>query len=504
MLFNSLQFLLFFPVVCLVYFPLPQVLKKPWLLVCSYYFYMCWDARFALLILASTVSTWLCGFLIENAKSHRAGKLALTLNLALNLGILFLFKYFDFFSASLAAVFGWLGIAYHPPLLGLTLPVGISFYTFQALGYSIDVYRGDIHHEKSLLNYALFVSFFPQLVAGPIERSTNFLPQLHRPVHFDERRTEEGVMRMLVGFFKKVVVAEGAAVFVDVVYAAPQQFGAAQLVLATVLFAVQLYCDFGGYSDIAIGAAQVLGFQLMRNFDRPYFSTSIAQFWRRWHISLSFWLRDYVYIPLGGNRRGFWRKQLNLLLTFLVSGLWHGAKWTMVIWGGLNGLYQVFGSLTAAPRRRLRQALRLDRLRLLTGAFGMTFTFALVCFSYIFFRAASLQDAFLIIRRIFTGAGGSLTAAQTWRTALQGLDFFGTLPSSPLPWGSLLTNTGVGLTLCIGLLTLLDIADGPSGTLTARLGKCWFPVRWAFCLLLGGCILLYGRFAPSGFYYFQF
>jgi D-alanyl-lipoteichoic acid acyltransferase DltB (MBOAT superfamily) len=287
MIFNSLEFLIFFPVVCLLYFPLPQALKKPWLLVCSYYFYMCWHAGFAALIFISTLSTWLCGFLIERA-APRWRKLALVLNLALNLGILFTFKYFDFFSGSVAALFGA-----KPLLFSLTLPVGISFYTFQALGYSIDVYRGDIPHEKSFLNYALFVSFFPQLVAGPIERSANFLPQLHERKYFDEYRIGSGFTRMLVGFFKKVVVADGLAAFVDVVYAATEKFSALQLMAATVMFAVQIYCDFGGYSDIAVGAAQVLGFRLMQNFDRPYFASSISDFWRRWHVSLSGWFRDY-------------------------------------------------------------------------------------------------------------------------------------------------------------------------------------------------------------------
>lgn len=512
LLFNSAEFLLFFPVVCLLYFPLPQVLKKPWLLVCSYYFYMCWDARFALLILASTLSTWLCGFLLDRAVGVRARKLALAANLLLNLGLLFFFKYFDFFSASLTALFAALGLRWQAPLLGLTLPVGISFYTLQALGYSIDVYRKKLPHEKSLLNYALFVSFFPQLVAGPIERAQNFLPQLRRRVYFEERRVEEGLVRMLIGFFKKVVVAEGAAVIVNLVYADPARFSAPQLVLATVLFAIQLYCDFAGYSDIAVGAACVLGYRLMRNFDRPYFSTNIAQFWRRWHISLSFWLRDYLYIPLGGNRRGLLRKQLNLLVTFAVSGLWHGANWTFVVWGALNGLYQVLQSLATAAAQALARLLRLQRPPLLQKkwgrglalalprALGMVMTFTLVCFTYIFFRASSLQQAGLIIDRIAAGSA-QLFRGAAWQSALQGLDVFGGLP---LCWGSLLANTGVGLGVCLLLLTLLDVLEGPNGTLAARLCRCWFPLRWAFCLVLLGCILLYGSFAPSGFYYFQF
>ena len=501
MLFNSLEFLIFFPVVCLLYFPLPQALKKPWLLVCSYYFYMCWHAGYALLIFISTLSTWVCGFLIERAP-QRWRKLALALNLALNLGILFTFKYFDFFSGSIASIFGT-----KPLLLSLILPVGISFYTFQALGYSIDVYRGDIPHEKSFLNYALFVSFFPQLVAGPIERSANFLPQLHERKYFDEYRVGSGVLRMLGGFFKKVVVADGLAAFVDVVYAAPEKFSGLQLLLATVMFAIQIYCDFGGYSDIAVGAAQVLGFRLMQNFARPYFASSITDFWRRWHVSLSGWFRDYFYIPLGGNRKGAWRKRLNLFLTFLVSGLWHGANWTFVVWGALHGFYQVVGDITRGPRKAVAASLRLDKIppiRWLGKLLGMVFTFVLVNLAYVFFRAQSLEQAMLVLEKIFAVEGELFTSGTAWFEALAGMEFFGLLPADSLTWGHVLTNTGLGLTLCVVLLTLLDIGEGRGGKLVDRVSRCVFPVRWAFAILLLGAILLYGSFEPSGFYYFQF
>ena len=502
MLFNSVQFLLFFPAVCLLYFPLPQALKKPWLLVCSYYFYMCWDARFALLIAVSTLSTWGCGFLLERSKRPKARKWALAADLVINLGILFLFKYFDFFSGSIASLLGGFGIVYRPLLLGWTLPVGISFYTFQALGYSIDIYRGDIPHEKNLLNYALFVSFFPQLVAGPIERAANFLPQLHERKYFDERRIGEGVCWMLWGYFKKVVIADGLAAFVDVVYAAPQLFSAQQTVLATVMFAVQLYCDFSAYSDIALGAAKVLGFTLMRNFDRPYYACNITDFWRRWHISLSGWLRDYLYIPLGGNRKGRLRKWLNLLITFLVSGLWHGANWTFVIWGGLNGLYQIVDDLVRPVKEKLRQMTHTERFHPVTGALGMLLTFALVCLSYVFFRAETVADAFAMLRTVFSGTGW--TDGAVWRSALEGLGFFGDLPHETLAVGNWAVNSGLSLTLCVGLLALADALDRPEKPLIGGIGRCWFPVRWLFGSLLLVLILLFGSFAPSGFYYFQF
>ncbi len=501
MLFNSLEFLIFFPVVCLLYFPLPQALKKPWLLVCSYYFYMCWNAGFALLIFVSTLSTWVCGFFIERAATPRVRKLALVLNLVLNLGILFTFKYFDFFSGSLAALFGA-----KPLLLSLTLPVGISFYTFQALGYSIDVYRGDVPHEKSFLNYALFVSFFPQLVAGPIERSANFLPQLHERKYFDEYRVGSGVIRMLTGFFKKVVVADGLASFVDVVYAAPEKFTSLQLILATMMFAIQIYCDFAGYSDIAVGAAQVLGYRLMQNFDRPYFASTIADFWRRWHISLSGWMRDYVYIPLGGNRKGAWRKRLNLFLTFMFSGLWHGASWTFVVWGALHGVYQIIGDIIRVPRRAITASLRLDKIppvRWLGKAAGMVVTFVLVNLAWVFFRAQTLEEAVFVLEEILA-VGADLFSGEAWLEALKGIGFFGLLPADALVWGHVLTNTGLGLALCVTLLLLMDIGEGRGGKLVARVSRCWYPVRWVFCILLLGAILLYGSFEPSGFYYFQF
>ncbi len=543
MLFNSLQFLIFFPVVCLVYFPLPQVLKKPWLLVCSYYFYMCWNAGFALLIAFSTLTTWLCGFVIEKAKAEQRSdcryfpKLALTMNIAVNLGILFFFKYFDFFSQTIAGVFSAVGITYAPVQLGLTLPVGISFYTFQALGYSIDVYRGEHPHEKNLLNYALFVSFFPQLVAGPIERSVNFLPQLKQRHYFDERRTEAGVLLMLVGFFKKLVIADGFASLVDPVFSAPGNYSGLQLLLASVMFTLQIYGDFSGYSDIAIGAAEILGFSLMRNFDRPYFSASVSEFWRRWHISLSTWMRDYIYIPLGGNRRGPWRKRLNLLITFAISGLWHGAKWTFVIWGMLNGLYQCIEDMLRTAWRKLfhrspapvnpKRLCELPFLRRVIRFPGILLTFGLTSLTFIFFRVSTLQQAAQILKTVFSTPAAGYTGLENWMTALSGLDFFGNIHASHIQPGWLLTATGVGLVGALLVLTVLELIDAPfrytkvlpeqtdrekqdyaidteHPNLGDRVAAWAFPARWLMAIILLGAILLWGSFAPSGFYYFQF
>ena len=347
MLFNSVDFLVFFPIVTMVYFLLPHKVRWVWLLVTSYYFYMCWNAKYALLMATSTAITWLSGLLIAKAgeiqdetKQARRKKLWVALSFLLNLAILFFFKYFNFFLNNLNALAGLIGVEVQVPAFDVILPVGISFYTFQALSYTMDVYRGEIPPERNIFRYALFVSFFPQLVAGPIERSKNLLGQLYEYHTFDPQRVRDGLMLMLWGMFEKVVIADRVSMLVTYVYDNYTTLPGGAVILATVLFAVQIYCDFGGYSDMAIGAAQVLGFRLMENFHRPYLSRSAGEFWHRWHISLSTWFRDYLYIPLGGNRKGTARKYLNVMITFLTSGLWHGASWNFVVWGGLNGGYQ--------------------------------------------------------------------------------------------------------------------------------------------------------------------
>lgn len=342
MLFNSLSFLIFFPVVVLIFFIMPNRVKYIWLLVASYYFYMNWNPKYALLMLASTLITWLTGLGISILKSRECDtqirqKLLLAGCFAVNLAILGFFKYFDFFLMNLNAVIGKFGLEMVQKPFDVVLPVGISFYTFQALGYIIDVYKEKVSAEKNVLKYALFVSFFPQLVAGPIERTENLLNQIkeipsRKPLDYD--RITNGLVYMLYGFFLKMVISDRVAILVDNVFDSWFLYGGVELLVAAIGFALQIYCDFSSYSIIAIGAAQVMGFTLMENFEAPYFSSSVKEFWRRWHISLSTWFRDYVYIPLGGNRRGKRRKNINLMLTFLLSGLWHGANWTFVVWGG--------------------------------------------------------------------------------------------------------------------------------------------------------------------------
>ena len=341
MLFNSLKFLIFFPAVVLLYFVLPKRVRNLWLLVASYVFYMGWNAKYVVLLFTSTLITYLSGLLLERVKDSdrpetkktALKKWVVAVSFLLNLGILFYFKYVNFFLDTLGAAASLVGLTLNVPKFDILLPVGISFFTFQALSYTVDVYRGEIGAEKNFLRYALFVSFFPQLVAGPIERSKNLLQQLDTPKSFDFDRAREGFVLMLWGYFLKIVLADRIAIFVDTVYGDIAAFPGWYLIAATVLFAVQIYCDFGGYSTIAMGAAKILGIELMENFDAPYLSTSVSQFWRRWHISLTTWFREYLYIPLGGSRKGTWRTVRNIFLVWFCTGFWHGASWNFILWG---------------------------------------------------------------------------------------------------------------------------------------------------------------------------
>ena len=348
MLFNSVNFLLFFPMVVLICFILPKQVRHFWLLLASYYFYMCWNAKYVLLLLFSTCITYISGRVLGRINSHaetqqsiRMKKTVVFGSLLLNLGLLFWFKYINFTISCLVKIFSVVNVEITLPSFDIVLPVGISFFTFQALSYTMDVYRGDIYPEKNFFKYALFVSFFPQLVAGPIERSKHLLKQLSVPNVFDFNRALNGFLLMLWGFFLKIVLADRIAIFVDTIYENYEKYPGAYLLIATILFALQIYCDFAGYSTIAIGASEILGISLMENFDAPYLSTSVGQFWRRWHISLTSWFKDYLYIPLGGNRKSKIGGYINLLVVFLLTGIWHGAAWTFIIWGLLNGILRI-------------------------------------------------------------------------------------------------------------------------------------------------------------------
>lgn len=405
MLFNSLHFLVFFPIVVLLYLVIPKKVKYIWLLVASYYFYMSWSAKYAILIAFSTFITYLSGILIDNIrrKSNDLNKMKLVVafSFIINIGILAVFKYLQWILESVGIM---VGSTIELPF-NIILPVGISFYTFQALSYTVDVYRNDVKVERNLLKYALFVSFFPQLVAGPIERSGKLLEQIRhvgKKNMVSYEKIKSGLILMLWGLFMKMVIADRAAIVVDTVFASYSGYGSISLILAAVCFSIQIYCDFASYSTIAVGSARVMGFELSENFNTPYFAMSIREFWQRWHISLSTWFKDYLYIPMGGNRCSKLRNYFNLLVTFIVSGVWHGANWTFVVWGALHGFYQVFGKITSDIRKKILTLCNasVDSITFKIGK--VILNFSLVTFAWIFFRSDSIKDAFLYIKKIFT------------------------------------------------------------------------------------------------------
>ncbi|MCR5792754.1 MAG: MBOAT family protein [Lachnospiraceae bacterium] len=409
MQFNSVDFMIFFPVVVGLYFIVPKKIRMYWLLIASYYFYMSWNATYALLIGGSTLVTYVSGLLFSRLDKRNRSiiwkRLIMILCICVNLAILFLFKYGNFGIDTVNAVLSFWNIDIIKHRFDFLLPVGISFYTFQALGYMIDVYRGDVEPEKNIFRYALFVSFFPQLVAGPIERSKNLLNQMRnidKLKLWNARRVTSGAILMIWGLFMKMVIADRVSILVDTVFNNYRMYGSTELILAAIGFTLQIYCDFGSYSMIAIGAAKVMGFELMENFKAPYLARSIREFWSRWHISLSTWFRDYLYIPLGGNRKGAVRKSINIMIVFLVSGLWHGANWSFVVWGGIHGLYQVIGDILRPLKERIQK-----RLQIKTDCFSWhllqtMINFSLVTFAWIFFRADTISEALGFIGRIFT------------------------------------------------------------------------------------------------------
>lgn len=351
MLFNSIDFLIFFPLVAAIFFVIPKKLRYIWLLIASYYFYMSWNPKYAILIALSTFITYISSIFIQKYNDQKRivlKKVCLAESIVSNLSILCLFKYANFIIINISKLLSILNIGIIERRLDLLLPVGISFYTFQALSYTIDVYRGEIKAETNIFKYALFVSFFPQLVAGPIERSKNLLCQINNIDHisvWNFEQVKRGFLLIMWGLFQKLVIADRAALLVNTVFQHYQNYGFLEIFTAAILFAFQIYCDFGGYTNIARGSACVMGFHLMNNFRQPYLAQNIKDFWRRWHISLTSWFTDYLYIPLGGNRNGRHRKYLNILIVFGVSGLWHGASWNFIVWGLLHAIYQIIGDI---------------------------------------------------------------------------------------------------------------------------------------------------------------
>lgn len=405
MLFNSFTFLVFFIMVTTVYFILPYKTRWLLLLAASCVFYMAWNSYLILLIVFTILVNYISAIKIYYSRGKRHKKRILSICMLINFGLLFVFKYLGFMNSTVIAVSSALNLNWPIKVIKIILPMGISFYTFQASSYTIDVYKGRIKPEKHFGIFALFVMFFPQLVAGPIERSENLLPQFYEEHNFDAERIVSGIRIMLWGFFKKIVIADRVSIAVNTVYNSVTDYKGLYLALATLLFAFQIYCDFSGYSDIAKGCARVLGFNLMDNFLNPYLSMSIKEFWKRWHISLSSWFMDYVYIPLGGNRKGEAKKYRNLLVTFLVSGLWHGANWTFVLWGGIHGIFQTLGGITSGARIGVKKKFGLYNNKVI-NFISILITFALVCFGWIFFRANTASDAAYVIKNMLFGFRG--------------------------------------------------------------------------------------------------
>lgn len=477
MLFNSLEFLIFFPIVVAAFFALAHKYRWIILLVASYYFYMCWDYRYVVLILATTLINYFSAVQISRTRNQHYRSLFLVLGLVSSLGILFFFKYFNFFSNTTNDIFSRFNIFYQLPVYHFLLPVGISFYTFQTLSYTIDVYNRKQEIEHHFGKFALYVSFFPQLVAGPIERSTNLLPQFYKKAEFNYERIRDGILLMLWGFFKKVVIADRLSEYVNIVYNNPSEYGGFQMVLGTVFFAFQIYCDFSGYSDIAIGSAKIMGIDLMTNFNRPYLAKSIREFWQRWHISLSTWFRDYFYISLGGNRVARWRWQYNIFITFLVSGLWHGANWTFIIWGGLHGFYMLFDIWTKKIREKINKILFGNRLNLLK--FSQIFvTIILAWFAWIFFRANSVNDVFIILKRIFMPANG-------------GYNLF-----------KFQADLYISI-IAISLLFFVEILEERI-KLYDKIKSSARPLKWMILFIVLFSIIVLGKWDSIDFLYFQF
>lgn len=467
MLFNSLSFLLFFPVVCLSYWLAPDKFRNGLLLIASYFFYMCWEPAYALIILFTSISTWYCGNKIFKVTRYRS--LYVKLCLSINLLILFFFKYYNFAIESLLNFFSfWEVVKLDIPYSSFLLPVGISFYTFQSIGYIIDVYRKEIEPEKNFITYALFVSFFPQLVAGPIERAKNLIPQFHQKHIFDGDGFIDGLKMMIWGYFMKLCVAGNVAPYVDAVYNNVPNHNGTSLLLATFFFAFQIFCDFGGYSLIAIGTARCMGFTLMQNFNHPYLSLSVKDFWHRWHISLSSWFGSYVYISLGGSRCSRWKHCRNLMITMLVSGIWHGANWTFVFWGGLHGVFLVVNTLYVRF---------VGSRKLLPKLCEIFATWLVVCFAWIFFRANSLKDSFIIVHKIISDQG----------TLYEGEG----VPSIVLPL------------LMIGILIFKEIKDEYHVKIAlVHHRNSWISIPATALLVV--IILLCAEFNSGKFIYFQF
>lgn len=498
MLFNSYQFFIFFPVVTLLYFALPHRTRLPMLLAASCIFYMAFIPVYILILFVLIVIDYYMAIGIAQAEGRKR-KVYLICSILATCSALFIFKYFNFFNGIAASLARFLNLHYPIGPLRIILPIGLSFHTFQSLSYVIEVYKKNQKVEYNFAIYALYVMFYPQLVAGPIERPQNLLHQFYEKHYFDYDRVTNGLKLMVWGMFKKVVIADRLAVFVSAVYDNPFNFQGISYIVATVFFAFQIYCDFSGYSDIAIGAAQVMGFRLMDNFNRPYFSRSVSEFWKRWHISLSTWFRDYVYIPLGGNRVGKKRLYFNVLATFFISGLWHGANWTFIVWGLLHGFYLILGILTSSMRKKIISFTGLNSYGGAHRIFQIAITFALVCFGWIFFRARNIEEALYISGNLFTGVGGYVSSLfANIRHLGSGLSLL-----QPILVGQGIEEFFIAVAAVFFLLMIHMIQRHGSIRYMLSTKPVW--LRWACYCFMGVSILLFGYYdSPKQFIYFQF
>ena len=478
MLFNSLHFAIFLPIVFLLYWFATKGnlrLQNILLLVSSYFFYACWDWRFLFLLVFSTLLDYYTGIKMSDAKNQTSKKFWFWLSISINLGFLGIFKYYNFFAESFANALENVGLNANPWTLTVILPVGISFYTFHGLSYVIDIYKDRIKAEKNFIDYSVFVSFFPLLVAGPIERATHLLPQIQKKRTFDYVKAVDGLRQILWGLFKKVVIADQCAEYANQIFNNSADYSGSTLILGAIFFTFQIYGDFSGYSDIAIGTARLFGIELLRNFAFPYFSRDIAEFWRRWHISLSTWFRDYLYIPLGGSKGGTLMKVRNTFIIFIVSGFWHGANWTFIVWGLLNALYIMPSIIYNTNRQNLEIVAKGKYLPSLNNLFSIATTFALTVFAWIFFRAESLSHAIQYISGIFSNTLFSIPTIQP-------------------------TN----LLILIFSFVIIEWIGREEEYAIANLGSRWYkPFRWAMYYAI---ILFIYIFRSSGqqFIYFQF
>ena len=483
--FNSLEFLVLFIVLLIVYYFIPLKVQWGYLLIASFAYYALWDIRYIVFLLISICLTYITALMIEKERRrNKRGKIWLILSLLVNIGLLLLFKYSQMFVNCFAYIKNLLGQAAEPITVSLLIPVGISFYTFKVVGYMIDVYKGKIMAEKNWGKYALYVSFFPQIVSGPIERSYNFIPQIEKGHEFDYDTVKEGFILFLCGLLKKIVIADRLAILVNQVFDNVGNYGTLDYILAIFCFTMQIYFDFAGYSDMAIGCAKILGISTMKNFDRPYFSTSIADFWRRWHISLSTWFRDHLYIPLGGNRVSLLRWTVNMMIVFLVSGLWHGSNLTFLVWGGIHGIYQVLGKYTQSLRETLWKKLHISAKSWFRGIISRISTFILVAYAWMFFRANSIGDSLYITKSLFK-----------WNAVNFDFEKLG------MTKYDLLFSTGI-----IAIWFILELIQ-EKVNLYGAIQKMILPLRWGiYLILIFTCILfgIYGDLSDSSFIYFQF